>query len=1326
MSENKKPRWLNAHKLVEAAGEDIQKKTELENSIKLNSTRITQIAAYSCPGCRLKFTSGQIEPQIRKAARESKSYVECPQCSTALKEDRVVQIKGAPDIVHRAEYLRDTNRHPNSARVPNMWVDKAIYGRLVQKLSEFVAKIGITNPQMRFQRGIRSSKFPGEPHSAKGAEFSVEFVDQNNTRNRIFIQAGLTSKGEFIFPKIFKNTIGQEYPLTKEAIANLTSGKLFDPVMLNSAIPPLRYRDRDYTRFREISADQKKIQKIAQDPAMPAMPTGNDPVDENALDMQVQEIGITDPADQQAVKEIMKKYIDPNNPQAFAPGMSVAQTGENFMQGVGLGSMKNKLNFRKAKIRRILADARLTPAGEQRLQESPELPNSALDMVLSLVARDPSIDRESIWLEGSDFIIDAWHEALKQGLIISESIEEDGEFDLPSNPPPGMASKLNLRKISKVVTAIQENYTDVVLDALDRGLAYDEAVTEVYDKTGMPLNDSVWAAAANYLEERASNEPIAIEAALAKQLVASAEEKIAKKYQKTAAEVKDEFDFSGLTSSEVETFVDTFVTEYNNALTSGQGPTKAQHQAHYAASRQLHANRVKTALRDETTLVPFTETDPEYSLAEQTVQAEPRFDKPDGDPLKYDEMDGGISNPEDRNITHMFGRDKQAKKAYITHENDKYIVHAESGKQLGKHDTKGDAEKQLQAIEINKHKKGAIKTAAYELTDLGLNALNQLVQGGYNIPGYDPQALKSILGYFSSTPGATTDALQQLAQSVGFDPEIVRATFTKALAQGLLTIEPETPPEIGAPLSSEGSISKEGESTGVDLDSDEVGPNPINYSRYKEMVQDLIRANNIPPTKVDMHALKDNKYSLQELKDLVQTFKVNDDAAMYPTQHASREDLIKLAETKLSEMIKEMPMERIPNEKDTSAEGETVGGNEPPLTKDEVSEMHEDMSENTPEKDTIPGGKGDNVPSAAFDAEQLVRGIEVEKEHTDDPEKAKEIAKDHLMEDPAYYTKLNQMESTTPPRNVDELHAALTEQAFNVRKKTYGIASEEGMQIAQALHVDFGGILDRGQYGSPMYTFTDPITKSTFMADTLETAQEKLSVLRSRFGVTASKTAQEEPLPPGTILGPQGEIVSQPKGSPLRIEPPQFLTRKEPKIEEEEAVAATPEETALIQELNAGKQQIDTIQNQIAGMQKELQIKIGPLQQELGVKGQAQMKATRALITLMRQLGHTLIQADDKIGHYIEAPLTHKLTASDKLKVLLEQFGDRATQVLAEAEQNLNRIEQAVVIKYKQWPKKTSADIEAEDQFIATLYQNTYNALADLLDAANELNQVLA
>jgi hypothetical protein len=51
--------------------------------------------------------------------------------------------------------------------------------------------------------------------------------------------------------------------------------------------------------------------------------------------------------------------------------------------------------------------------------------------------------------------------------------------------------------------------------------------------------------------------------------------------------------------------------------------------------------------------------------------------------------------------------DDELVKRYITKEGDQFVVHAEDGKVLGKHKTKAEAVAQLQAIEANKHKKGA-------------------------------------------------------------------------------------------------------------------------------------------------------------------------------------------------------------------------------------------------------------------------------------------------------------------------------------------------------------------------------------------------------------------------------------------------------------------------------------------------------------------------------------------------------------------------------------------------------------------------------------------
>lgn len=68
-------------------------------------------------------------------------------------------------------------------------------------------------------------------------------------------------------------------------------------------------------------------------------------------------------------------------------------------------------------------------------------------------------------------------------------------------------------------------------------------------------------------------------------------------------------------------------------------------------------------------------------------------------------------------------------------------------------------------------------------------------------------------------------------------------------------------------------------------------------------------------------------------------------------------------------------------------------------------------SENKEKNEVIPGGFSSGKPDSDFDPEQLKKGIKVELEHTNSKDMAKEIAKDHLVEDPKYYDHLEEMEA---------------------------------------------------------------------------------------------------------------------------------------------------------------------------------------------------------------------------------------------------------------------------------------------------------------------------
>ena len=78
-------------------------------------------------------------------------------------------------------------------------------------------------------------------------------------------------------------------------------------------------------------------------------------------------------------------------------------------------------------------------------------------------------------------------------------------------------------------------------------------------------------------------------------------------------------------------------------------------------------------------------------------------------------------------------------------------------------------------------------------------------------------------------------------------------------------------------------------------------------------------------------------------------------------------------------------------------------------------------------KDQIKGGLADKLSieqiaekhgvSVKSINKQIKKGIKVEMEHTDDKDKAAEIAKDHLTEDPKYYTRLAKMEDEAKKEN---------------------------------------------------------------------------------------------------------------------------------------------------------------------------------------------------------------------------------------------------------------------------------------------------------------------
>lgn len=98
-------------------------------------------------------------------------------------------------------------------------------------------------------------------------------------------------------------------------------------------------------------------------------------------------------------------------------------------------------------------------------------------------------------------------------------------------------------------------------------------------------------------------------------------------------------------------------------------------------------------------------------------------------------------------------------------------------------------------------------------------------------------------------------------------------------------------------------------------------------------------------------------------------------------------------------------------------------------------------------KDRLPGGRADNKRPQDFDTAALAKGETHEREHVKEGPLAKEIAMDHLAENPRYYDMLEKLEKNA----ADRLGALLRKQA-NETRFLHGGADAEGAMVKSKLH----------------------------------------------------------------------------------------------------------------------------------------------------------------------------------------------------------------------------------------------------------------------------------
>lgn len=91
------------------------------------------------------------------------------------------------------------------------------------------------------------------------------------------------------------------------------------------------------------------------------------------------------------------------------------------------------------------------------------------------------------------------------------------------------------------------------------------------------------------------------------------------------------------------------------------------------------------------------------------------------------------------------------------------------------------------------------------------------------------------------------------------------------------------------------------------------------------------------------------------------------------------------------------------------------------------------LNESSTKKQKLKGGKGDNLVPDQVNYYEFRKGWKHELEHTDDIDKAKEIALDHLAEDPMYYTRLEMIETKAKKKQRTDLPIDISKKKASVK-----------------------------------------------------------------------------------------------------------------------------------------------------------------------------------------------------------------------------------------------------------------------------------------------------
>jgi len=254
-------KWFKAEKLKKVAKKESlpQEKEDLIRKHGQSNMKET-VLSYACTNCKHSFSANSLRKEIIESAKKGSTLVYCPKCGLFLVADRKTKIpsKLGSKINRNADL---TAIYPNQGivpgYVPNTWVDRALLEKICHELGKYAESVGMFNPQLKFQRGIRGKVREGSPQNVKYAEYTIESVDNYDVRFRVIATAGITPIGKVIISNVFRTLDGREISFTQEGVEGFVSGKVYGSPDVKPVVPQIYYKERDPSRFREIVASKK-------------------------------------------------------------------------------------------------------------------------------------------------------------------------------------------------------------------------------------------------------------------------------------------------------------------------------------------------------------------------------------------------------------------------------------------------------------------------------------------------------------------------------------------------------------------------------------------------------------------------------------------------------------------------------------------------------------------------------------------------------------------------------------------------------------------------------------------------------------------------------------------------------------------------------------------------------------------------------------------------------------------------------------------------------------------------------------------------------------